>query len=73
MAGKLWAQFNAYLDECEDRMQDHFKQMKDQHRGKHTEGTCIGIAIPSIFFRRRRLKTWLEKVTKDGNCGTSKA
>jgi len=64
MAGKLRAQFNAYLDECGDRMQDQVKQMKDQHRGKHTEGTCIGIAIPSIFLRKRRLKTWLEKMTR---------
>ena len=62
---KLRAKFNAYLDECEDRMQDRVKQMNDQHRGKRTEGTCIGIAIPSIFLRKRRLKTWLEKMTRN--------
>ena len=64
MVENLRAQFNAYLDKCEDRMQDRVKQMNDQHRGKHTEGTYIGIAIPSIFLRKRRLKTWLEKMTR---------
>jgi hypothetical protein len=38
--------------------------MKDQHRRKHTEVAYIGIAIPSIFLRKRRLKTWLEKMTR---------